>query len=166
MDTSQLVTIAVTAIITAFVKEIVGWFVSIVKNFASSTTIRTKIKTALTVNKVTAIVNLTLIGFCSWRVYYYVTLPYTLDGFSVFNIAYFTCAAFANLLRLEIQTAMFAERLRREKDQRAQIEHEMNLKHIAQLQPLGEALKKLNEKINEPFPESRPKALPDKLPDE
>jgi hypothetical protein len=51
MDNSQLVTIAVTAIITAFVKEIAGALFSISKNFASSTTVREKIKTALTPNK-------------------------------------------------------------------------------------------------------------------
>lgn len=149
MDSTQLVTIAVTAIITAFVKEIVGWFASRVKNLAINTTVREKIKKAFTVNRIVAIINLLLMLFASSEVYKYVYSPNPVDRFAIFNIAFYTCAAFANLLRLEIQVALFYEISQRDKIQRALIEREMDERHAAELKPLDDAIERLHKKVHE-----------------
>ncbi len=136
MDKSQLVTIAVTAIITAFVKEIAGWLLSIAKNFAINETVKAKIKTAFTLNKITAITNLLIMVFCSWKVFGYVYSSDPVDRFAVFNIAFYTCAGIANLLRLELQLALHIEHLKQLRV--AEQELEFAKQHAERLKPLLE----------------------------
>lgn len=140
MDTRQLVTIAVTAIITAFVKEIAGWLLSIAKNFAINTTIKAKIKKAFTLNKITAVVNFVIMAFCLSEVYRAVYSSEPVDRFTILKIAFYTCAGFANLLRLEIQLALHTEHMKqlRREEQIAAQELQIAKQRAESLKPLFE----------------------------
>jgi hypothetical protein len=111
MDKSQLVTIAVTAIITAFAKEIATWLSSIVKNLSTNSTIKAKIKSALTINKIMVVFNLALIAFFAREVYKVVVSPDPVDRFSAFLIAYYTCFAFLCFTRLETLMSLYTDKL-------------------------------------------------------
>jgi hypothetical protein len=155
MDKSQLVTIAVTVIITAFVKEMVGWLFSRAKKLAINATVRAKIKRAFTINRVIAIVNLILIVFCCERVYHHVNSSAPLDRISVFTIAIYTTSAVANLLRLEIQMAISTERSTQEnvralRDlERAKDELKAAQERHAALQPVFEEVRKIRSVVSE-----------------
>lgn len=170
MDKSQLVTIAVTAIITAFIKEIAGALLLISKNFATSTTVREKIAAALTPNKIVATINLVLLLFCAWNVYGYVSSPVAVDRFAVFNIAYFTGLAILSIARIDmilmihsestLQTRLLPARIRLEI---ARLEKE--LKEAADEKEYNDALEKLKTILERPLPEADKKSLPPKPPD-
>ena len=152
MDNSQLVTIAVTAIITALAREIAGAVSSVFKNTATNTTIRQKIKAALTVNKIVATINLLLALYSGWQVYRSASSSAPVDRAAVFNIAYFTGLAALSLARIDIILMIHTERVLQSRRLPAQIRQEIAIlereqKAAAEAKALDEAWEQLRETV-------------------
>ena len=139
MDKSQLVTIAVTAIITAFAKEIATWLSSIVKNLSTSNTIKAKLKSALTPNKITVAFNLALIAFFSRELYNLVTSPEPITRVSAFLIAMYTGYAILSVTRLETLMTLHTEKL---------IAARKRERELTELQDILDAFKKANDRLS------------------
>lgn len=152
MDNSQLVTIAVTAIITAFAREIAGALSSVFKNTATNTTIREKIKAALTVNKIVATINLLLALYSGWQVYKYASSSAPVDRFAVFNIAYFTGLAVLSLARICMILMIHTNGLLQSSALPAQIRQEIakvkqEQKDAAEVKAYNDAVEQLKETL-------------------
>lgn len=152
MDNSQLVTIAVTAIITALAREIAGALSSLFKNTATNTTIRQKIKAALTVNKIVATINLLLMFYSGWQVYKYASSPAPVDRFAVFNIAYFTGMAVLAIARIDMILMIHTESVFQSRRLPAQMRQEIatlerEQKDAAEVKAYNEALEQLKETL-------------------
>lgn len=83
MDTSQLITIAVTAVISVIAKEVAIWLWALVKNTATTATIKAKVKVIFTKSNLDIMFHLLLIGF---YLYIAVSVGWTDAGLSGKNM--------------------------------------------------------------------------------
>ena len=69
MDNKTLIVTVVTAIISAFVKEIASGLFSLGKSWSITQKLKTKVKQQFTLNKITVALNLCVIGTLIWNLY-------------------------------------------------------------------------------------------------
>jgi hypothetical protein len=98
MDSKTLITIVVTAIIAAFVKEIVASLLPVVKKPFKNSTITAKLRNAITANRVFTVSNLGLLAWVGWRVFKFIADPSPVTRLAIFDMVY-SCFI-ASLIRI------------------------------------------------------------------
>lgn len=88
MDKSTLTAIVITAIIAAFVKEIVTALLSGLKKLFANKAITAKLKNAITARRVMVVLDLALIAYCIWRIVAFARDPSPITRLAIFDIAY------------------------------------------------------------------------------
>lgn len=151
MDNKTLTTIVITAIIAAFVKEIVAGLVSLVKKLFANKTITAKLRNALTANKITAVINLGLLAFSIWRLTAAFRDPSPITRGVIFDIAYYFSLIGLSVIRLEILADRYLDQIKRKREER---------ELLAGLLELESRAKRLSESLDE-SPADKTKVLPE-----
>ncbi len=142
MDNKTLVITVVVAIISAFVKEITSWLLSVGKNLAITNKLKEKVKQQFTINKITVALNLFVVIFFIWSLYTTLSDSEPLTKKSVFTIAF-------NLVLIAISWIRI-ENVMNNLTQQRQTNSEIQRKFTEYLQWSNEEDKKLIESLKKP----------------
>jgi hypothetical protein len=111
----MLITIVVTAMITAFVKEIVVGLLSLLKKFIKNKAITAKLRKAITINKIMFVVNLGLMVYFFWKAAASLSDPSPVTRAYVFDTASSLALAAISLVRIEMIIASATQELKFER---------------------------------------------------
>lgn len=140
MDKSTLIIIVVTAIIAAFVNEIVVGLLSLAKKIFKNKTIAAKLRKTLTINKIAVAVNVGVFVFCIWRLFKLLPDPSPVTRSVVFNIASYLALAALSLARIDILSYRHMDEMARQRKEQSE---------LAELQALQAELKAVTTDIKE-----------------
>ena len=90
MDKGQLVTIVVTAIISAFAREIVSGLFSLVKKLSAKSTLTAKLRQVFTFDTINILLEIMVLLSNCWQLYERVSDPSPVTRQAVFHISFWT----------------------------------------------------------------------------